>query len=165
MRVSQIVLLLVAVVVLVSAIVHILNAQQNNQMKMAKKLLKMTEYKKMVRSLMAGRRDPLNCTRATAGDKPVVIFQIDNLHVLADQRANYLKPIAAFDDREDIYEFCRDRGEPIKEYGNIVFVPKVPREDLADKTTPKRSTGWFSKIKRFIGLESTTTNTTADESV
>jgi hypothetical protein len=131
---------------------------------MAKKLLKMTEYKKLVRGLMAGRRDPLTCTRATAGDKPVVIFQIDNIHVLADQRANYLKPIAAFDAREDIYEFCRDRGEPIKEYDDIVFVPRVPHERLADKNKPKKSIGWFSKIKRFIGLE-TATNTTTDESV
>lgn len=33
---------------------------------------------------MDGRRDALMCTRAMAGDKPVVVFQIEHLHVLAD---------------------------------------------------------------------------------
>lgn len=104
---------MVAVIVLVSAIVHIMNAQQSNQFKMAKKLLKITDHKHLVRSMIAGRRDPLNCTRASAGSNPVVIFQIDNLHVLAAQRANYLKPLAAFEDRNHIYEYCQARGEPL----------------------------------------------------
>ena len=51
---------------------------------MTKKLLKMGQNKKLVRALMKDRRDALMCTRAVAGDRQVVLFQIENLHVLAD---------------------------------------------------------------------------------
>ena len=70
----------------------------------------MAQNKKLVRALMETRRDALMCTRAMAGDRPVVVFQIDNLHVLADQTPDHLKPIAAFDDRQDVYEFCFETG-------------------------------------------------------
>jgi hypothetical protein len=59
MKLTQVLLLMVAVILLVAAVIHMLNAHQSNQVKMAKKMLKMTEHKKLVRGLLAGRNEPL----------------------------------------------------------------------------------------------------------
>jgi hypothetical protein len=47
----------------------------------------------------------------------------------------------------------------------VVFVPRVPLdyiEDLRDK--PSQPTGWFSKIKRLVGIESSLNTPISEDS-
>lgn len=61
---------------------------------------------------------------------------------------NHLKPVTASDDKQDIYEYCMYKNIPIREYGQIVFVPKHT-ERLAEPKAQKK-TGWFKKLKAII---------------
>lgn len=76
----------------------------------------MTDHKRLVRHLMKSNRAPIHCTRALAGTRPVLLFQIDNMHVLADHVHDQIKPVLAFENKQDIYQYCAAAHEPIVEY-------------------------------------------------